>query len=498
MDLYSGILDDDFDSLCLFEEVESESERCRLMQGLAVAELTQAQMTDFFRAIGTKICSYDPEKVVAGCCLVTALTQNIRVRRMLTMYARIIVRLILDWIPKVCMQNWNASMNRRLCDALYQISWYASSMRETSAKFIMDECRRMLFSQMLTVSGQTLVLDIILRFGVPFIYDFDVVELLLLFENGSEFSFIKNATNALAPVSTYSEPEIRHVYLDFYNSWQNFLFVYCYRVVKRIEEQAIIASFSGTESMKSKECDYEGETNMDPKDHCLFSAQHIDVRCSAGKSLYADLAFVFTVSFSEIFSAIPHPEIPSGLSCDPTSSQHAHHCRRRSLLKTHENVRSKMVRRFNSQQLDHIVRSLSRGITVDLSAFYEEDTVNSEHSFPQINNGSSNNTLKEDIESRKAQARAWTDAQFSLEERTNDGMVNVSPTLAEVFDIEINFIRALPQIAVHLDDYRKVSNRSWTEILKIYGYRTQKWRPRSPVVSDSYNFSLGSLSHCLI
>lgn len=55
MDEESELDADDIDSLCLLEEVEEPSQRRRLLRGLTIIELNEAQIISFLRVIGKKV-----------------------------------------------------------------------------------------------------------------------------------------------------------------------------------------------------------------------------------------------------------------------------------------------------------------------------------------------------------------------------------------------------------------------------------------------------------
>ncbi|KHN88003.1 hypothetical protein Tcan_06810 [Toxocara canis] len=102
MDEEPDLDEEDIDSVCLLEEVEEPSQRRRLLRGLTIIEFNESQIVDFLRIAGKKVTlvlnSYD------------------------SVSEWVLVKQILEWIPKVRIQNWKAAMNRPVADALYHLS----------------------------------------------------------------------------------------------------------------------------------------------------------------------------------------------------------------------------------------------------------------------------------------------------------------------------------------------------------------------------------------
>uniref|UniRef100_A0A0M3ILA0 Nexin_C domain-containing protein n=1 Tax=Ascaris lumbricoides TaxID=6252 RepID=A0A0M3ILA0_ASCLU len=372
MDEESELDADDIDSLCLLEEVEEPSQRRRLLRGLTIIELNEAQIISFLRVIGKKLASNDSEKVLAAAMMISALCHNLWARLIITMYCRILVKQILEWIPKVRIRNWRASMNRPMADALYHLSRFAPSMQGSTARHILAECQKMIYTQNLAVSGQTLVLEIFLRFGIPYIFELDISKLHAAIGLGPEFHFFISARNSRVPLRCHAEPRARRAYLDFGDTWFLFLSVYYYRALNVVDIQRCQTDSMLSEEKGKSDSGFSTPTILDSesvyKENRNIESQRY-LCCIPNTTRLVDFNFLQSICQSEQFPPLCIPLERLQTVWRRISS---HSNKRKST--TTETTKLEPLNKYGKVtsrcQSNNAVRMLNAGESVDLDALF--------------------------------------------------------------------------------------------------------------------------------
>uniref|UniRef100_A0A914ZEL3 Uncharacterized protein n=1 Tax=Parascaris univalens TaxID=6257 RepID=A0A914ZEL3_PARUN len=492
MDEESELDGDDIDSLCLLEEVEEPSQRRRLLRGLTIIELNEAQIISFLRVIGKKLISNDSEKVFVATEMISALCHNLWTRLTITMYCRILVKQILEWIPKVRIRNWRASMNRPVADALYHLSRFAPSMQGSTARHILAECQKMIYTQNLAVSGQTLVLEIFLRFGIPYIFELDISKLHAAIGLGPEFHFFISARNSRAPLRCHAEPRARRAYLDFGNTWFLFLSVYYYRALNVVDIQRCHSGSVLSEENGKSNSGFSTPTVSDSEivykeNRSIESQQHL--YCIPNTTRLVDFNFLQSICQSEQFPPLCIP-----LERLQTVWRRISSRTNKRKLTTTETPKfeplNKYVKVINRSQSNNAVRMLSAGESVDLDALFGIPlyAIAPDDKEMKVSEASTESAVEhsERISMRREQAVLWAKSLF---ERADGSSRKLK--INDLFDIEEGQFRA------QVDDLCNclTSERRYLEILKKYGSKTTNWRRSIHSVGNSRE-SIICLSEC--